>query len=529
MALHQVPRDRPDAVGDVENAHGGTVPTVAPPVTLARVSRRMATASAPTAAPASMSRSPRTALLRMWPAALTIGGIAVLLRVVYDPWYLNYDARYALLWARDAWHGFLPDLKADFAPTPHPLSTLVSSLGLPLGHAGDGVVVWIVLLSFGALVWLTYRLGSELFSSRLVGLAAAAVVLTRPVLDRDVLLAYQDVPFAALIVGAVLLEAQRARRGVPVLVLLALAGLMRPEAWVLAGLYVIWMWPASTGRQRLWLVALAGVSPMLWALVDLVVTGDPLHSLHGTSALAEEVDRRRTVGEVPHWTITYFAFTLREPITLAIPVGLAFALRHFRRRAVLPLVVAAVMTLVFAIGPVFGLPLVARYIRTPAVLLCLFYGLALFGWLSLPRGRERIAWGAAALVVLGLFAYFAPKNVKMLDGLRLRSEREGRVYRDLRRAGEAPVVRAAFARCAPLTATDHRPIPYLRWWLDGNPGSVGTIENGSMPRGRLVLTPRRVRLTQRFYQENFPRYTRPPGYRILYQNHTWRVYAAPGC
>src|SRR3954464_15967231 len=158
--------------------------------------------------------------------------------------------------------------------------------------------------------------------------------------------------------------------------------------------------------------------------------------------------------------------------------------------------VAVAMPLVFAIGPIFGLPLIARYIRTPAVLLTLFYGLALFGWLSLPRGRERGAWGGAALVVLGLFAYFAPKNVKMLDGLRLRSEREGRFYRDLRRAGEAPAVRGGFARCAPLTATDHRPIPYIRWWLDGYPGSVGMIENGSSPRGRLVLSHRATRLTQ---------------------------------
>jgi hypothetical protein len=464
----------------------------------------------------------------MAPAGLTIGGVAVLLRVLYDPWYLNYDARYALLWARDAWHGFLPDFKADFAPTPHPLSTLVSSLGLPFGHGGDAVVVWIVLLSFGALVWLTYRLGTVLFS-QWVGAAAALVVLTRPVLDRDVLLAYQDVPFAALIVGAVLLEAKRRRCGVPVLVLLTLAGLLRPEAWVLAGLYFLWMWPASTPRQRIRLGALAAVAPVVWALVDLIVTGDPLHSLHGTAALAEEVDRRRHVDEVPRWTVQYFAFTLREPVALGIPVGLAFALRHFRRRAVLPLAVATVMTLVFAIGPIFGLPLVARYIRTPAVLLTLFFGLALFGWLSLPRGRERIAWALAGLVVLGLFAYFVPKNVKMLDGLRLRSSREGRFYGDLRRAGEAPSVRAAFARCAPLTTSDHRPIPYIRWWLDGDPGTVGTIENGASPVGKLVLTPRPVRLTRRFYQENFPRYTPPPGYRKLYENHSWRVYAAPGC
>src|SRR4051812_36729961 len=249
----------------------------------------MATASAPTAAPASMSPSPRTALLRMWPAALTIGGIAALLRVVYDPWYLNYDARYALLWARDAWHGFLPDFQADFAPTPHPLSTLVSSLGLPFGHAGDTLTVWIVLLSFGALVWLTYRLGTVLFS-QWVGITAALVVLTRPVLDRDVLLAYQDVPFAALIVGAVLLEARQRRRGWPVLVLLALAGLLRPEAWVLAGLYFLWMWPAISPRERVKLAALTGLAPALWVLMDLIVTGDPLHSLHGTADLAAVVD-----------------------------------------------------------------------------------------------------------------------------------------------------------------------------------------------------------------------------------------------
>ncbi len=196
----------------------------------------MATASAPTAAPAQMPLVTRERLLRILPAVVTITGIAVLLRVVYNPWYLNYDARYALLWARDAWHGFLPDFNAGFAPTPHPLSTAVSSLGLLFGHGGDAVIVWIVLLSFGALVWLTYRLGAVLFS-RWVGIAAAVVVLTRPVLDRDVLLAYQDVPFAALIVGAVLLEAKQRRRGVPVLALLTLAGLLRPEAWMLAGLY----------------------------------------------------------------------------------------------------------------------------------------------------------------------------------------------------------------------------------------------------------------------------------------------------
>ena len=110
-------------------------------------------------------------------------------------------------------------------------------------------MVWAVLLCFGVLVWLAYRLGAELFSPA-VGVVTALVVLTRPALERDALLGYQDTPFAVLIVWAVLLEARRPKRGVPVLVLLAVAGLMRPEAWALAGLYALYMWRGASNRER---------------------------------------------------------------------------------------------------------------------------------------------------------------------------------------------------------------------------------------------------------------------------------------
>ena len=66
-----------------------------------------------------------------------IAGVAIVLKLVYAPWYLNYDARYALLWARDAWRGHKPEYLADFAPTPHPLETAVSSLALQVTISGD--------------------------------------------------------------------------------------------------------------------------------------------------------------------------------------------------------------------------------------------------------------------------------------------------------------------------------------------------------------------------------------------------------
>jgi hypothetical protein len=90
-------------------------------------------------------------------------------------------------------------------------------------------------------------------------------------------------------------------------------------------------------------------------------------------------------------------------------------------------------------------------------------------------------------------------------------------------------VRQAFDLCKPLSAADHRPIPYLRWWLGGPPNSVGTVEHRASPLGRLLVVPRHTALPRRFYKQNFPAITPPAGYRTLYENRSWRVYAAPGC
>ena len=488
----------------------------------------MAAAPSPRVAPATGPRGLPRALLPLLPAALVAAAVACAMRLVYDPWYLNYDARYALLWAQDAGNGFLPEYEADYAPTPRPLQTLVGLIALPLGDRADELMVWVVLLAFGALVWLAFRLGSELFSPW-VGAVTALVVLTRPVLQRDALLAYQDLLFAALVVGAVLLEARRPRRGVPVLCVLAVAGLVRPEAWVLSGLYTLWLWREADRGQRLRFAALVAAAPLIWAALDLIVTGDPLHSLHGTAALAEENDRRRHIWQSPRWTLQYLGSTLREPLAVGVPLGLAFAWRHRCHRAVLPLAVAAAMLLVFAAGPLFGLPLIGRYVRTPAVLLALFYGLAAFGWMLLPPGRERRAWLIVGVVALALSAAFLPRHVDMLGGLERRIELDGALYADLRTAARAPAVKRAFAACAPLSAADHRPIPYVRDWLDGDPGSVGTVEGGASPLGRLLLVPREVRRVTRFYRGEFPRVAPPEDYRTLYENRSWRVYAAPGC
>jgi hypothetical protein len=458
---------------------------------------------------------------RLLPCAATVVAVAVVLRVAFDSWYLNYDARYALLWARDALDGFTPEYTAPFAPTPHPLETAVSALALPFGSDGAADVMgWLSLLCFGGLAWVVYRIGAELFGTA-AGVIAAVVVLTRPRLLRDALLGYQDPAFALAVAGAVLVEIQRPRRGVPVLVLLTVAGLMRPEAWVLAGLYAVWL-------RRPILLALAAVAPVVWALSDLIVTGDALHSLHGTSELAEAAGRRRDIEDAPYWTLKYFGSTLREPLLVGIAVGLAYAwlrLREDWRRWGIPIAVAVVMTLVFMAGPLFGLPLIGRYVRTPAVLLTVFFGLALVCW----RGESSRRWALASAAVAVVFVAFLPSNVRMIDAAGDRIDRDGQVYADLREVGRHPLVRAAAEVCGPIATADRKPIPYLRWWLSTGPGTVTTVDQGAAQLGILFLAPRDTRRARRFYGPFFPEARAPADWETVYENRSWRVSAGPGC
>lgn len=489
----------------------------------------MASATQPEAAPSRPDR--RVGCPRWLPAAAVVLAVAVAVKLVYGPWYLNYDARYALLWAGDLVHGATPDYGADFAPTPHPLSTAWSVLALPFGDSGDQMIVWLALLSFGVVVWLAYRLGAELFHPA-VGLVTALTVLTRPALERDAILGYQDVTFGALVLGAVLLESRRPRRGAPVLGLLVLAGLLRPEAWVLGGLYWLYLLPSRSWRTRIGLGALVWLAPAVWVLGDLAVTGDALHSLHGTADLAAEANRRRRVDQVPFWTAKYFGYVLREPLLLGVPLGLLFAWRRRLRPALLPLAVAVAMVLVFAVNPLFGLPLIGRYVRTPSVLLALFYGLAVAGWLMLRADDcRRRRWQAVGAVALLASVVYLPWHVGLLSGLETRVDRNGTMYRQLRDIARDARVKASFVSCGGrITAADHRPIPYLRYWLHAGPYSVGTVEAGASPLSRVLLVPRRTREPRFFYKENFPRDVQPPAsWTKVAQNGSWRVWADPTC
>ena len=176
---------------------------------------------------------------------------------------------------------------------------------------------------------------------------------------------------------------------------------------------------------------------------------------------------------------------LREPIVAGLPVGLFFAWRFRLRAAILPLVVVAVMVAVFMIGPFFGLPLIGRYVRTPSVLLALFYGLAVAGWLLLDPGRRRQLWMWIGIAVGALSLLFLPWHVGMVADTRRNLDQRARAYeslRDVAEAGRAPAPRRRrLRRDGERRGAPHPPPPAL---VDGPPAGRGDHRRGGREPAR---------------------------------------------
>src|SRR5262249_30860993 len=274
--------------------------------------------------------------------------------------FLNYDTAYSLLWGGDVAHGRTPAFSVPVAPTPHPLATVVGIVLTPFGDAAQPIWVVLAYLALGALAWLTFELGAHWFGPA-AGIVAALVIITRiPVLSFGVR-AYVDIPYVALVLGAILAEARGPKPRLA-LVLLALGGLLRPEAWLLSFAYVAW-------RRDLRLLPYACAAPALWMLHDWVLAGDPLHSLTGTRDNAETLDRATGLQNVPTTVPRRLGEILREPGLLGAAAGGVLVLVFMRRRAGLLIAAGVASIVAFSVLATAGLPILGRYLLLPAAIL----------------------------------------------------------------------------------------------------------------------------------------------------------------
>jgi hypothetical protein len=468
---------------------------------------------------------------------------AAVLRLVAGPGLVNYDTLYELVWGRQLAYGTLPDLDVAIAPTPHPLATLGAIVLSPLssletdrlhGQLAATVVVAAAFVSLALLGWVVLALGRAWFNAA-AGALAAAIVLTRvPVLDFGAR-AYVDVPYLVLVLGALLVETQRPRSGGPVLALLALAGLLRPEAWLFSVAYLAWLLapgvreagrggprPAAGWRDAAPLVLFAAAAPLLWALHDVLLTGDPLHSLTGTRDNTELLGRITGLRHVPATLPRRLGEILREPVLLAAAGGGLLALAwHRDRRVRLGAAAGLLAAAAFCVLAAAGLPIITRYLLPTGAVLAIFAGAGGFGWLDLPPGAQRTWWarfGALAIVVLLVFVPDQARRIERLgDALRTQEAIQARL---------ADVVRDGLP-CDPLAVPNRRPIPLLALWLQRDPARIADAQAAVPVRGTYIVprTPAVARdyiLDRRDRNRRVPR--PPAGFRPTRGNLAWELW-----
>jgi hypothetical protein len=402
------------------------------------------------------------------------------------PTYPNYDSYYSLLWAREVLDLQSPYFDGFRTPTEHPLAIAAGMLLAPFGAGADRLWVAAIFASYLWLVWGVYRLGRVAFTP-LVGAAAAALLLTRFDIAFLAARGYIDVPYMALVVWAAVLEAQRPRRGTAVLLLLAAAGMLRPEAWVLAGLYWLWMAWRASWRERLAYAALAAVGPLVWTVVDFAVTGNPLFSLLYTSGSAEDLGRQRPLSELPLAVPEFLANIVKLPVLIASVLGLGIALAAAPRRMLMPFVLLASGIGTFVLIGIAGASVIERYLTVAAVALLVFAAVFFAGFTMLPPGRLRSWWMVASAILIAGGVALTATQVRLgyFDSeLRFR----GAAHDELTRVLESGPVRRAL-RCGPLTVPNHKLVPDARWILDAPRAAVipRADEDARRPRRGVAL------------------------------------------
>jgi hypothetical protein len=521
----------------------------------------------------------RAPVRRRWLTPLAwVAAVAAALLLIFPLGFPNYDTIYALLWGRELAHGVSPDYGAALPPTPHPLADLLGLVTTPLGNGAITVTMIVAYASLGLVGYLVYRLGSRWFD-RPIGALAALFVLTRAPFLSNGLRAYVDLPYIALVLGALAIETKRPRAGRPVLALLALAGLLRPEAWLFSIAYLAYLLlapkaapaaPAGAaaapsshpsgieGERRvsleraetqiaglvrpaivrardtllspngLALTALALAAPLAWALFDWMTTGSPTYSLTGTQATVETLARKtgpvdlvlygpRALGEVMQW-----------PGMVGAAGGVVLGFAFLRRRSALGLVAAALALGAFALLACAGLAIIARYTMLAAAVLAIFVALALLGWRLLEPGHPgRRAWQALAAIVALMFVVWLPNQWDLDSTVHRDLSNQGTIERDLTDLVDAGAFEPL---CGPIAVPNHRAIPRLAFGLEIKPTQIvsATERRGAVPRPGYFLDPASSFVIHNFILDpNDP--TRfslsvPPGFRFVTRNESWKLY-----
>jgi hypothetical protein len=321
-------------------------------------------------------------------AAVALIGAATLL----VPATLGYDAWAWTVWGRQLAH---LDLDTTAGPSFKPLPVLVLA---PLSWLGGAApYVWLAAMRACAAagLLLAYKLGARL-AGPVAGVAAAISLALSADLYRTALLGSAEPALIVLVLAA--FDRHLDGRRDHALILIALAGLIRPEAWVLLAGYGVYVWVREP-RLRILTAFAVIVPPLLWLGLDWAGSGD---ALHGSATAREPAEGSAANAAVPAFEVLRRAAdAVIVPTLVLAAVGLVEAWRRRDRRVLSLATLSLGWIAVVAIMAEAGFTGTRRYLAAPAAGLCVIAGVG-FAWLldAVPERRRLAAAGVIAALAL---------------------------------------------------------------------------------------------------------------------------------
>jgi len=443
----------------------------------------------------------------------------------FGPGFANFDALYSLLWGQEILSGQLPDYSATLSPTPHPLSNLIATALAPFGSSSETILVAFSYLLLGTASYLLFRIGT-LYISSYAGLVAAAVFLTRePILSYG-LRAYVDIPYLVLLLTALLVELKRPKAGAPVVILLILAGLLRPEAWLFLLCYILYIAIKDSPKHAFKLATLSLLSPAVWLLSDWIASGNPLLSFTETRTNSGRLERPSGIDAVFTVLPRRIGEVLREPVLIGSFIGVAVGLRYMRDKTTQILTVIGLAAFAFVAITVAGLPALTRYSLATSTGMILLFALTTTGFCLLPSSKQssQYIWRGIALTTALLFTLFMPQQFKRIQHLQSSIKTQHTIGSDLKKL----LRNNSFAvKCGPIVTPNHRMTPLIALTLNIKPSGVRSAQHEPSSNG-YFLTPATPTVAKQYILDKRdlqqPTIQPPKQFELIAENSSWKLY-----
>ncbi|MGH2841423.1 MAG: hypothetical protein ACRDKY_11440, partial [Solirubrobacteraceae bacterium] len=168
------------------------------------------------------------------------------------------------------------------------------------------------------------------------------------------------------------------------------------------------------------------------------------------------------------------------------------------------------------------LPIITRYLLLTAIVLAIFAGAGVFGWIDLRHGAQRTWWARFGALSIVALLVFVPDQARRIDRLGVALSRQEAIQSDL-----GDVVRDGVP-CRPIAVANRRPIPLLALWLKAAPEGFVDAQARGLPDRGSYLVPATPRVARRYILDRRDRDRRiaapPNGFEQLRANPSWRLF-----